>query len=65
MFIEKFNNGQMYILMIEFVNGRVKTTSYRSSTDMPVNVRNKYIAYRLVRRIVAERDARHARPRTR
>lgn len=55
MFIEKFNNGQMYILMIEFVNGRVKTTNYRSSTDMPADVHSKYLAWMTTRRVAAER----------
>ena len=60
-FIETRMNGRVYILMLEFIGGRVKTTSYRSSCDMPADVHTKYLAWMATRRVVAERDARFAR----
>lgn len=61
-FIETRMNGRVYILMLEFIGGRVKTTSYRSSCDMPADVHTKYLARMATRRVVAERDAGFARP---
>ena len=60
-FIETRMNGQVYILMLEFIDGHVNTTSYRSSCDMPADVHTKYLAWMTMRRVVAERDARFAR----
>lgn len=60
-FIETRANGRVYILMLEFVDRRVKITSHRSSCDMPADVRRKYLAWVATRRVVAERDARFAR----
>lgn len=60
-FIETRMNGRVYILMLEFIDGHVKTTSYRSSCDMPADVHTKYLAWMTVRRVIAERNARFAR----
>ena len=60
-FIETRMNGRVYILMLEFIGGRVKTTNYRSSTDMPADVHTKYLAWMTTRRVAAERNARFAR----
>lgn len=60
-FIETRMNGRVYILVLEFIGGHVKATSYRSSGDMPADVHTKYLVWMAMRRVVAERDAGFAR----